>query len=437
MSSATDLAAAARRILNHLAGLLQVPVSVRLWDGSTVPLGTSDTAGRTILITGPGVLGTLVRKPSLDTLFRLYAKGQITYEGTNLVELMDLLRQRLDKGKITLAQIRRGLPWGAVLRFLPVKADAEAAHAYAGDEVAAGQAPRDNKAFVQFHYDVSNDFYALFLDREMVYSCAYFTDWSNDIDQAQRDKLDLICRKLRLKPGNRFLDIGCGWGALLCHAAQHFGVTAYGVTLSQAQFDYATAKVKRLGLADRVKIELKDYNLVEGQFDKIASIGMYEHLGTANYDTYFRKMRSLLAPDGIFLNHGITRRAVRKIRRRPSQANRIILRYIFPGSELDDIGHTVASLERNGFEVQDVENLRLHYGRTCNIWHDRLLAREREAVAMVGAERFRMWIAYLAGVTGGFERTPLRIYQTVVTRLVTRDTTPLPPTRADIYRSRA
>ncbi|MCX7347719.1 MAG: cyclopropane-fatty-acyl-phospholipid synthase, partial [Alphaproteobacteria bacterium] len=252
-----------------------------------------------------------------------------------------------------------------------------------GDEVASGGAARDNKAFVQFHYDVSNDFYALFLDREMVYSCAYFTDWSNGIDQAQRDKLDLICRKLRLKPGERFLDIGCGWGALLCHAAANYGVKAYGVTLSQAQFDFATAKVKRLGLEDRVTIELKDYNLVEGTFDKIASVGMYEHVGTAHYDVYFRKMRKLLAPEGIFLNHGITRRAVNN-----------------------------------------------------NIWHDRLVAREAEAVALVGRERYRMWIAYLAGVTGGFERTPLRIYQTVATRPLTRDETPIPPTRADLYAPR-
>ena len=425
--------AAAARIAAHLGSILDIPVSVRLWNGAEIPLGCTDSAGKVIIISGPGVLGALVRRPSLDTVFRLYAKGHIAYEGTTLVELMDLLRERLAHRKLTLGDIRSGLPWGSVLRFLPVRAEADTAHAYEGDEVAAGGAPRDNRAFVQFHYDVSNEFYALFLDREMVYSCAYFTDWSNGIDQAQRDKLELICRKLRLRQGERFLDIGCGWGALLCHAAANYRVTAYGVTLSQAQFDFATAKVKRLGLEDRVKIEFKDYNLVEGTFDKIASVGMYEHIGTAHYDVYFRKMRKLLASNGIFLNHGITRRAVRKTRRRPSQANGIILRYIFPGSELDDIGHTVASMERNGFEVQDVENLRLHYGRTCHIWHDRLVAREKEAIALVGPDRYRMWIAYLAGVTGGFERTPLRIYQVIATNQATRDTFPLPSTRADIY----
>ena len=436
MTSQDPLVAAATRIAAHLGKVLDVPAAIKLWDGTIVPLGKGDHGGRLISIAGPGALGTLVRKPSLDTVFRLYVTGDIAYEGTNLIELMDLLRQRLARRKIDLADLRKGLPLGAVLRFLPVRADAGVKHAYQGDEVASGGAARDNKAFVQFHYDVSNDFYALFLDREMVYSCAYFTDWSNGIDQAQRDKLDLICRKLRLKPGESFLDIGCGWGALLCHAAANYGVKAYGVTLSQAQFDFATAKVKRLGLEDRVTIELKDYNLVEGTFDKIASVGMYEHVGTAHYDVYFRKMRKLLAPEGIFLNHGITRRAVNKVRRRPSQSNRIILRYIFPGSELDDIGHTVQSMERNGFEVHDVENLRLHYGRTCNIWHDRLVARETEAVALVGRERYRMWIAYLAGVTGGFERTPLRIYQTVATRPLTREETPIPPTRADLYAPR-
>ena len=214
----------------------------------------------------------------------------------------------------------------------------------------------------------------------MVYSCAYFRDWSNSLEQAQRDKLDLICRKLRLRAGESLLDIGSGWGALLCHAAQHYGVSAHGVTLSQAQYDYAQAKIARLGLQDRVTVSLADYMTLEGRYDKIASIGMYEHVGIANYTAYFKKMHELLAQGGVFLNHGITRRAKRNIRNfgKISPSRRVILKYIFPGAELDHIGHTVQVMESCGFEIQDVEALRRHYARTCRLWHDRLTAR-REA----------------------------------------------------------
>ncbi|MBX9702035.1 MAG: cyclopropane-fatty-acyl-phospholipid synthase family protein, partial [Acetobacteraceae bacterium] len=182
------------------------------------------------------------------------------------------------------------------------------AHAYAGAQAARPEAGRDDKALVQFHYDLSNDFYALFLDPEMVYSCAYFPHWEAGIEAAQQAKLEMICRKLRLRPGQRMLDIGCGWGGLVCHAARHHGVTAHGVTLSQAQHDAAVEKVRRLGLQDRVTIALKDFRALEGvEFDRIASIGMFEHVGLANRDGYFGKIRSLLAPRGVYLHHAITR----------------------------------------------------------------------------------------------------------------------------------
>ena len=165
-------------------------------------------------------------------------------------------------------------------------------------------------------------------------SCAYFRDWAADLDAAQADKLDLICKKLRLRPGKRLLDIGCGWGALVCHAAEHYGVTAHGVTLSEAQFDLATRLVAERGLAERVQVELRDYRTVDGRYDKIASIGMYEHVGIDSYPAYFKKIGALLAEDGVFLNHGSTRHAKRERRsfRRPSASRRIILKYIFPGA---------------------------------------------------------------------------------------------------------
>jgi cyclopropane-fatty-acyl-phospholipid synthase len=254
------------------------------------------------------------------------------------------------------------------------------------------------------------------------------------LEQAQRDKLDMICRKLRLRPGLSFLDIGSGWGALLCHAAQHYGVSARGVTLSQTQHDYCQAKIERLGLRDRVTVSLADYMTLDGRYDRIASIGMYEHVGIANYPGYFRKIHGLLADGGVFLNHGITRRAKRNVRNfgKISRGKRVILKYIFPGAELDHLGHTLQVMESSGFEVHDVEGLRRHYARTCRLWHDRLAARRAAAVALIGPQRYRMWLAYLAGVTVGFEHGPMRVYQTVATKQLAA--AGLPATREDLYR---
>ena len=427
---------AVSRIARHLATVLDIPLSLRLWDGTVVPLGHGAPKDRWISLSGPAVVGSLLRRPTLDTLFRLYVGGDIDLHGTDLLACFDLARDR-KKQKDPIRRLRRGFPWMAVPSLLLARdRRPKLRHEFHGDESGRRLSRRDDTRFIQFHYDASNEFYALFLDDEMVYSCAYFADWANSLNQAQIDKLDLICRKLRLQNGETFLDIGSGWGALLCHAARHYGVRAHGVTLSQAQHDYASERIARLGLGDRVTVELRDYTSLDGKYDKIASIGMYEHVGIANYPAYFKQIRRLLKDGGIFLNHGITRRAKRDPRdfARISSGKRVILKYIFPGSELDHIGHTVQEMEACGFEVHDVEGLRLHYARTCRLWYRRLLERREEAIGLVGAERFRMWAAYLAGVSVAFERGPLRVYQTVATKLVSAGTSPLPPTRADLYR---
>ena len=310
-------------------------------------------------------------------------------------------------------------------------------HAYAGDHVGRA-APRKNQDYIQFHYDLGNEFYQLFLDEQMQYSCGYFTDWSNSLDQAQHDKLDMICRKLRLAPGERLLDIGCGWGGLVCHAAQNYGVQAHGVTLSQTQLDFTREKVRRLGLEGQVTVELRDYTTLDGQYDKISSIGMYEHVGIKNYPAYFNKIYSLLRDRGILLNHGITRPAPRAGQRktrgiRPEE--RLLLKYIFPGGELDHIGHTCESLESCRFEVHDVEDWREHYAQTTRHWCQRLSARRDEAIRMVGPERYRLWVGYLAGVSFGFLDGALRIYQVVASKHAARGRAELPPTRADLYRA--
>jgi cyclopropane-fatty-acyl-phospholipid synthase len=292
-----------------------------------------------------------------------------------------------------------------------------------------------NRNNIQYHYDVSNKFYALFLDPNLVYSCAYFADWDEDLTNAQRNKLDISCRRLRLKPEQTLLDIGCGWGALICHAAQYYGVRAHGLTLSQKQYDYAKRKIVRLGLEERVTIELRDYAHFDGRFDKIASIGMFEHVGIDNHPTYFQAIGRLLKADGLYLHHAITRPAKRDERtfRRQRPEGALMTRYIFPGAEVDHLGMTIANLNRFGFEVHDVEGWREHYARTCRFWHDHLPVNQSAAEAEVGPEKCRLWLAYLAGMAIAFERGTVSVYQTLASKRK-RGPSGLPPTRADLYR---
>lgn len=430
---------ATRDVLARLAEALNARFSVELWDGSRVPMGQDVHPELRISIKGPGVIGGLLRWPTLDNLVRHYATGQIEVHGGDLIDFFEAAR--VERSRKRMQRLPLSLLFKSAWPFLFAPAERrEPEHAYAGDQVGRKDAQRrKNQDYIQFHYDLGNEFYRLFLDGEMQYSCGYFTDWSNSLDQAQRDKLDMICRKLRLAPGERMLDIGCGWGGLVCHAAQHYGVRAHGVTLSQEQHDFAIEKVRRLGLEDKVQIELRDYRTLDGRYDKISSIGMYEHVGIKNYPAYFGKINSLLRDRGILLNHGITRPAKRtqsRFRRiRPEQ--RLILKYIFPGGELDHIGHTCESLETCKFEVHDVEDWREHYYLTTRHWCRRLSARQDEAIRLVGPERYRLWVAYLAGVSFAFYDNSARIYQVVASKHATKGRAELPPTRADLYRPAA
>lgn len=427
-------------LAQDLAVTLDAPLSLKLWDGSLLPLGQPDTLENTagsngklaIIIADPGAVPSLMRRPTLDRVIRLYAHGKIGFEGGTLIDFGEVFSDKSTRRK--LKKISKRKLARLFLPFLTAPGtDVNASRNFKGDQVGANQSKRNERDNIGFHYDVSNDFYELFLDEAMVYTCAYFSDWEHDLNRAQYDKLEMTCRKLRMKPGERFLDIGCGWGALICHAAKHHGVNAHGVTLSTEQYDYALERIVREGLQDLVTVELKDYRDVSATFDKISSIGMYEHIGVAAIPEYMSKVRSLLAPDGLFLNHGITRRSKRKSTKfasRPEQ--RALVRYIFPGGELDDIGHTLQELERAGFEVHDVEGWREHYALTTRMWCERLTANREQAIAIVGEQTYRIWVVYLAGCSLAFTRGSARIYQTLVGHNA-KGASSIPPSRADLY----
>jgi len=422
-----------RQLLAHVSEQIMPGVGFQLWDGSTVPARLPSDAP-VIVFADEAVFAAMIRRPNIHTLLNLYVTARLDIRNGTLFDLFALrpklrtreLVKRLDKRLLFATAARffavpRGGPW-------PLES-------IRGDKARADGSEAANKENVHYHYDLSNAFYALFLDPEMVYTCAYFTDWNNDIATAQRDKLDIICRKLRLKPGERLLDIGCGWGALICHAAKNYGVHAHGVTLAEEQFAYANERIAKLGLKDKVTTELRDYTRVEGSFDKIASIGMFEQVGHANYPTYFQTVNRLLKPGGLYLHHSIVLRAreFQRAQRKRAPALDVIGRYIFPGGALDHLAMSIENLELHGFEVHDVEAWREHYARTTRLWHDRLRANRAAAEREIGSARTRLWIAYLAVSSMAFTHGSIGIFQTLVSKR-TRGASGMPPTRADLYR---
>lgn len=425
--------AAAKYFFKHIGELINARISIRIWDGTVIPLGGNVDTDFVIEINGPGVIGSLMRRPTAENILLHYVNGQIEIPG-DLIDFVSVAREKRSKDKIKkinkLFLLRHALPL-----LLSPTGKVSVEHKYRDDEVGRKKRRRNNKKLIQFHYDISNDFYALFLDKEMQYSCGYFTKPENSLDQAQHDKLDMICKKLRLQPGEKMLDIGCGWGGLICHAARNYGVRAHGVTLSQKQYDYAGEKIKRLGLEKLVTIELRNYSTLDGTYDKIASIGMFEHVGIANMPKYFRKLNSLLRDRGVLLNHGISRTAkpTRRAARRIRPERRLLLKYIFPGSELDNVGHTIDTLEMSGFEVHDVEAWREHYALTTRNWYRRLSARKEEAISLVGIEIYRMWAFYLTAVSVGFANSSIHICQVLATKRAGKMPSDLPLTRADLY----
>lgn len=410
-----DLLERARLMVGMMADHLRADLSIQLWNGEVLPLGPGARDDIRIVIASPVAIGRLVRSPKLMTLFEVYMTGGIDIVGGDPLEALnrwDHLRalamvKSLDRKRM----LRLALP------FLFVRAAPDKAMSFGQRVRAAFGRGRDDTAMIQFHYDVSNAFYALFLDPEMQYSSAVFPTFDTSLADAQIAKMDLICRKLALKPGDRMLDLGCGWGGLACHAAEHFGATVHGVTLSLAQMERSQQRVRDRGLEHLVTIELRDYRTIDqpGSYDKIAQIGMFEHVGIDNHDRHYQEIHRLLREQGLYLHQATTRRATRDLSkfRTTSAYMKVIHRYIFPGVELDYIGMTTTNLERFGFEVRDVESMREHYYLSLKAWTEALYANREAAIAEAGPERTRLWLLYLAMSAAGFWRGVLCDFQTL------------------------
>ncbi len=427
-----------KKLIEHLAEIFNVPISVRLWDGELLPLGQNINPDLFVSISGPGVIGSLLRWPTFSNLLKHYAQGNIDFHGTDLLTFIDIISVK--KSRKQSQKIKKSLLIRSMIPFLfEPSSSTQVYHEYQGDDSGRKRQQVENLDFIQFHYDVSNEFYELFLDKEMTYTCGYFTDWNNSLDQAQLDKLDLTCRKLQLQPGEKFLDIGFGWGGLLCHAAKHYGVYAHGVTLSENQLLYTQEKVRKLGLEDVVTVEICDYADLKGQYDKIASIGMYEHVGIDNLPQYMKDMNALLKKNGLFLLQGITRRGKASMKefRKLNVERRLLTKYIFPGGEVDHLGHMLQCFETGGFEVADVEGWRNHYMQTCKMWSQRLYQNRDKAIEYVGKEKYRMWLLYLTGCSLTFKNGSARLYQVLAEKPAKREESGMPPTREHLYQKKA
>ncbi len=389
--------------ISKLKQQVHAPVRLVLWDGREVAF--SEEPRVTVRLKGTRAASAFVR-PTLLSLAEAYIEGHADLEGD--------LREAI-----------RGAE--AISRSSPKASFFEGSGG-------ARHTRQDDKQAIGYHYDVSNEFYALWLDPRMVYSCAYFRSDDDTLEQAQLQKLDHICTKLRLKPGEKFLDIGCGWGALVMRAAEKYGVDATGITLSENQFRLATERIRAAGLQDRCRVLLLDYRDTpgEGVYDKIASVGMFEHVGLKNLPVYFGTVKRLLRERGLFLNHGITSADVDN-RAVGLGAGEFIGRYVFPRGELPHLHREIHDMSEQGFEVHDVESLRPHYARTCGIWSANFERRLAEATAASNERTARIWRVYLAGCAYGFEQGWMSIYQVLASKFTKPGRADVPLTRGYMY----
>ncbi|HQR50844.1 MAG TPA: cyclopropane-fatty-acyl-phospholipid synthase family protein [Methylophilaceae bacterium] len=410
----------ASRMLRRLLRGYPTALVVHLWDGRTLHIGEGSPAF-TLSLQHPGVLRDLVLYRDPVRLAEAYCSGEVDVTGN--FDAAVNLRYYLERLQLTFRE-RLLLAWRAF-------GLGSAERQLAREAAAASHLRHNSSESIAFHYDLSNAFYRLWLDERMVYSCAYFETPEQSLELAQRNKLDHICRKLRLRPGESLLDVGCGWGALVCWAARHYGVRAHGITLSRNQFEHAQEEVRRQGLEAQVTIELRDYRHLpaEACYDKVVSVGMFEHVGLKNLPGYFATVRRILKPDGLFLNHGITSDEPGWKR---SVSSKFVNRHVFPDGELDTVSNIQGVMEDSGFEIFDVEGLRPHYALTLRHWVDRLDAKREAAVRLVGERNYRVWRLYMTASAQQFENGATGIYQILAARKESRPP-PLPLTRRDLY----
>ena len=380
-----------KQVVKYLEGLRKrqpLPLRVKLWNGSSVAL---DDEPRVELRLNDAASARYFLKPSMSSLGEAFVEGHIDVDGDvrEIVAIAEHLSRVGDED-----QGRGKLPsW-----------------------LARHTRKSDRKA-IEYHYDVSNEFYSVWLDPRMVYSCAYFRTGDEDLETAQVQKLDHICRKLMLAPGQTLLDIGCGWGAMAIHAAKHYGVKAVGVTLSTNQYELARERVREAGLEDRVEIRLQDYRDVPGDasFDRISSIGMFEHVGLKNLRGYFDTVYRLLKPGGVAMNHGITSSDADN-RSVGLGAGDFIDKYVFPDGELPHVSLAIRELSAAGLELTDAESLRRHYAKTLWFWSDSFERNVARLTALAGEKRARIWRVYLAGCAHAFAHGWINLYQLLAIR---------------------
>lgn len=370
--------------LDSMRGRTEMPLRLQLWNGRQFDLGRQSPEV-TIRVPSPSGLPYLLN-PSLENLGRAYVEGKLDVEG-RLRPIIEVASELAERG------LAHGSRLGQLFRPRP--------HSRRLDQQA-----------IEYHYDVSNEFYSAFLDPEMVYSCAYFENGNEDLATAQQKKIDHILAKLDVRPGHTLLDIGCGWGALVIRAAQTRGAKCVGITLSKNQHELASERVREAGLEDLISIRQLDYRDVQGQFDRITSVGMFEHVGLKNLPLYFSTVRRLLADDGLVMNHGICTTNTDHSTARYG-AGEFIEQYVFPHGELPHIGTVLAAMQDGGLESLDVENLRRHYAHTCTLWAENFERNDGLIRSLVDERRYRIWRVYLAGCAHAFRHDWISLYQVV------------------------
>ncbi len=392
---------------------------VRLWDGTVRP---SKTARRDFVfcVNSPGALRNAFTPPVDLNAGTAFIDGSLDLEGDLCAAIAIMNATNADRSALQIARV------ALLLAQLPRESRPAPPHANLNGKRHSRERDR---AAISYHYDHPVDFYASFLDRDLVYSCAYYDDGIEDLNEAQSAKLNHVLRKLRLQPGMKFLDIGCGWGSLVIRAAQN-GAQALGITLSRVQYETANRRIEELGLANRARVELLDYReLGNAVFDRIASVGMVEHVGRTHLPEYFSCAFAALRPGGLFLNHGITEQSPG----RKAQHNGFIDRYVFPDGDLQCIGDILGIAEREGFEVRDVENLREHYARTLRGWVANIERNRDSAEAHAGIAAYRVWRLYMAASAVNFEAGNIAVFQSLLAKPDVNGHVAIPMTRRDLY----